>query len=249
MSRASPFGRDASATPVRQTQRFVSLRYLALHYGGFTGSNIKASSPAQPPPFRSRRYAPRPAETGTEGRTPRLGKSWLTIPACFAGRVVRTMLRASHFATDSALRAARTVVALRVSLIALGSPAGGRTKCAVRQGRTVSLADGGQTQDVSQDRSGILVGPPLTFLRQVQANRPPAGAGCIFVWSVGNRHRSSTRPPNIKADSAPHAYAQPIADTPETLSPAGAIDMHGPDPQAENAGTALCLSCRMLPLC
>ena len=81
--------------------------YLALHYGGFTGSNIKASSPAQPPPFRSRRYAPRPAETGTEGRTPRLGKSWLTIPACFAGRVFRTMLRASHFATDSALRASR----------------------------------------------------------------------------------------------------------------------------------------------
>ena len=133
------------------------------------------------------------------------------------------MLRASHFATDSALRASRGSNRRCIPVLAdrARTPAGGRTKCAVRQGRTGSLADGGQTQDVSQDRSGILVGPPLTFLRQVQANRPPAGAGCIFVWSVGNRHRSSTRPPNIKADSAPHAYAQPIADSPETVARAG----------------------------
>ena len=96
------------------------------------------------------------------------------------------MLRTSQQTRRFAPRAARTVVALRFSLIALGGQPGQRTKCAVRQGRTVSLAEGGQTQDDSQDRSGILVGPPLTFLRQVQAADQNAVASCMFVRSVGN---------------------------------------------------------------
>ena len=105
VSRASPFGRDASATPVRQTQRFVSLRYLALHYGGFTGSNIKASSPAQPPPFRSRRSAPRPAETGTGGRATQLAEKFADNPGLL--RWSDCQDHAPCFAPDSALRASR----------------------------------------------------------------------------------------------------------------------------------------------
>ena len=136
------------------------------------------------------------------------------------------MLRTPQQTRRFAPRAARTVAALRVSLIALGGQPGRRTKCAVRQGRTVSLAEGGQTQDDSQDRSGILVGPPLTLLRRVQASDQNAVASCMFVRSVGKRPALPALTYAHATQLRPCSLVQSSANTPESLSHAGAFAIH-----------------------
>ena len=67
--------------PVRQTQRVLSLRLpCAALRTAPRARTLKLTRPLRPAPFRSRRYAPRPAETGTEGRASQLAEKFADNP-------------------------------------------------------------------------------------------------------------------------------------------------------------------------
>ena len=67
--------------PVRQTQRVVSLRLpCAALRTASRARTLKLARPLRRSPFRSRRSAPRPAETGTEGRASQLAEKFADNP-------------------------------------------------------------------------------------------------------------------------------------------------------------------------
>ena len=128
-------------------------------------------------------------------------------------------------------RAARTVIAFRFSLIALGGQPGGAQHAPSGRARPDSMAEGGQTKDESQTTPASGLVPTLTLLRRVQSNDPDAVASGILVWSVGH---GPTPPASACAPVTRLRPCSPLratANTPEILSHAAAFAIHEPDPR------------------
>ena len=217
--------------PARQTRAVVSLRFpCAALRPAFTGSNIKASSPAQPAsvPLQTlqastsrdwRKGAGGPAKEKLADNPGLL--RWPGCQGIAPCCALRKRLVASLLARLEPPQAPVLADRARMRIAAAGAAHKMR-----RQAGQAGFIGGRRTDERRSARcDGLAVRPPLTLLRRVQASARNAVASCKFVRSVGKRLSLPALTYAPATQLRPCSLGQSSANTPESLSPAGALAM------------------------